>query len=427
MANLTLKLHKTQNEIFSDRSRYKIICSGRRFGKTYYQITRAIVGSLSYTLPIDPLSPPVILITMPTLKMARQIYFRPLIELLDGKPGFSIDRGDFRISVKHRPDILIRGFNDSGGDALRGLKIAGLIGDEVQDFKSIGSMDATVFPAMADTKGSWASLTGTPKGKGVNPLYKLYERCSDRNDWKFFRKFTSDNPFIPRSEIVNARRTLSDRLFKQEFEADFLAFAGQIATEANKDRHFAPLSKTEGETFYIGMDPGVVNPAFALFSIDSDRRFKVYKTFYKTDGQVYTSNDLLKIAGELAGGVAVKRIFIPDDRQDLVRTFREGGLAQAVLVKRHKPSPIERGEIMNSLFKCDRLLIDSSEVEFWDEVLSYHRDEDAMGNIVDAIAPNQMDHRLDGLLYGIGRLCIDYPSLLPHSILIKPNFNDDED
>jgi|688.fasta_scaffold01920_38 hypothetical protein len=425
MAQLDIKLHKAQRDIFFCPSRFRVVCSGRRFGKSYVAIAEAIAASLAYDKSISPISQPVVALVTPTLKQGRQIFFKPLCSLLDGKPGVKIDRSDYRISIDGKPDILIRGFND-GGDALRGLKIYKLLCDEVQDFQSIEAIDATLMPAMADTPGSSATLTGTPKGKNRNTLYQLYLRTKTLDDWTFFSKHTSDNPFINRSEIERARLTLPERLFKQEFLANFEDFAGKICTEANKDKHFCDLSLEDSNLFYIGVDPGTTNAAMVLFGIGDDRIFRIYKTFYNPNNGPYTSDDLLNIATSLQHHCLrdVKRIFIPDDRADLVKTFRQGGLKQTILVRRNKPSPKERAEILNASFKCDRILINRSEQAFWDEIESYHRHTDLLGNITENIAPEQQDHRIDAFLYGCGKLAMDHPELLPHSYLIK---NDDED
>jgi hypothetical protein len=101
--------------------------------------------------------------------------------------------------------------------------------DEVQDINP-SVFTEVVRPALSDTVGSRALFTGTPKGR-VNFLYHLSEMRHKDEEWSFHNFPTSANPCIPRSEIKKAKDTLPPRIYKQEYEADFVNFAGQIYTE----------------------------------------------------------------------------------------------------------------------------------------------------------------------------------------------------
>lgn len=412
---LNLDLHENQRKIFDSPSRFKIVCSGRRFGKTRLDVVWGLCQSLMYKGDMSTLSPPVVLMCAPLLKQARHLLFTPLVSLVESCPDvFKINRSDFRIEVKDRPDILIRGFND-GGDSLRGLRIAALVCDEVQDFKSLADFDASLMPALSDTKGSKMICTGTPKGK-VNILHDLYDRCQNYEEYEFFQQVTADNPFVSRAEIERARSTLPARLFRQEFEANFEDFEGALFSEF-QEKHMQKMGPDcAGEVQYVGVDPGVTNPAIVYFTLDNDKIFKVRESWYDNEGNTHTTLDILNKVRSICPNP--HRIFIPDDRADYVKEFRASGLKQAVLVKRGQPGPLVRSQILNALFKCDRLFVNESEVEFKNEIVSYHRDS-VDGKIVDKVAPRQSDHRIDALAYGIGRLCMGRRDLLPHEILVQ--------
>lgn len=410
-----LKLHKNQLKVFMSGTPIKVIVAGRGFGKSWLMLITAIHFCLDYSEPIQPESPQVAMIAMPTLKMAKAIFWRPLLSLLEHHPMVAkVDKTDYRFTfVGERPDLVLRGA-DLEGERLRGLNLcfAGL--DEYQGFSPI-VWEEILDPALSRNANFQALVIGTPKGK-LNHFYSFHEKAIANSGWHYWHFTTKDNPYFPLKHLRRAYNELPGRTYRQEFKASFEEFEGQIATEAYRERHLLRVSPRPTEQYYIAIDPGVINPAIVLFGVgSSDYLFTVYDTFYKNTGTPYTTDDLLRLTTEMIGkfGRTVRRIYIPDDRADLVRTFRQGGLSTAVLTKRNDPGPLQRAEIMNTLFKCDRLIISDAFPDFWDELLSYHRDTDKEGKVIEAIAPGQCDHRIDALLYGVCRLAMDYPILLP--------------
>ena len=407
-------LHNAQFEVLRSPATVKVVVAGRGFGKSWLMLVTAILFCIDYKEPINPESPQVALICMPTLKMAKSIFLKPLLKLLEALPLIEkIDKSEFRFSFKgERPDLILRGA-DLQGERLRGLNLcfAGL--DEYQGFDP-NVWEEILDPALSRNENFKALVIGTPKGK-LNHFYKFHLDAIKNEDWQYWHFNTKENPFFPIKHLRRAFRELPARVYRQEFQASFEAFEGQIASEADRDRHFVTVEKRPGEVFYIGIDPGVINPAMSLIGLGDDHVFTFHDSFYEPTGEAYTTDDLLLKCGELISrnGVEVKRIFIPDDRADLVKTFRQAGYSQAVLVKRTKPSPLQRAEILNTLLKCDKFRVSAKQPEFFDELLSYHRDTDREGQVVEAIAPNQVDHRIDSALYTIGRLTMDYPILLP--------------
>ena len=185
-----LKLHPAQSKIFLDQTTHRTMCCSRRFGKSV--LLRAMVcdAAINFKGHYSPLFPSVVAIIMPTLKQARSIHWNPLCDLLRGHPAVEkIIKSDFRIVIKgNRPDIILRGCNEDGGDSLRGLKLYMAAFDEVQDVKEIVWVDV-VSPALADTKDSKAVFCGcvNPETRVITPkgMPKIGSFDSDRieNQW----------------------------------------------------------------------------------------------------------------------------------------------------------------------------------------------------------------------------------------------------
>ena len=114
----------------------------------------------------------------------------------------------------------IRFLSADNPDTILGDGFDGVIVDEAARLeKSV--WDQNIRPALADKQG-WAVLISTPRARnwffdfhsrGLDPAEKLYRSYS----------FSSlDNPYFPREEFEEARRTTPQDIFHQEYEAQFL-------------------------------------------------------------------------------------------------------------------------------------------------------------------------------------------------------------
>jgi hypothetical protein len=191
------------------------------------------MASLSFEGELSLTSPQTVLGVLPTAVQARTILFKPLVEIFTNTALSDlvedINRTQMTIKLKGKPTIRVAGANDKNGDRLRGTRIYFILMDEVQDINP-SVFNEVIRPALSDTQGSRALFTGTPKGK-MNFLYHLSEMANSDSEYSFHNFPTSANPCIPRSEIIKAKDSLPPRIFKQEYEADFVNFAGQIYTE----------------------------------------------------------------------------------------------------------------------------------------------------------------------------------------------------
>lgn len=82
-------------------------------------------------------------------------------------------------------------------------------------------------PTLADRKGK-ALFLSTPRGR--NWFWRIYEQGFDplHPEWESWRMPTAKNPLIDPLEIDTAQHDFSARMFKQEYEAEFLEDYGTI-------------------------------------------------------------------------------------------------------------------------------------------------------------------------------------------------------
>jgi phage terminase large subunit-like protein len=203
--------HVGQEPMHASAARFRIATCGRRFGKTLLCLNE--LAKFAWENP-DTLSWWV----APTYAQARM--------------AFRILTGHFRDAFASPPSIgelrcvwrsgSITQFKSADNyDALRGEGIHLLIGDEFASWPR-AAWEEALRPTLSDTNGR-AVLVGTPKGR--NLFWELWCRGQDRDTWPDYESWqlpTAANPYIPASEIEEARRSLPSDVFRQEYEAQFL-------------------------------------------------------------------------------------------------------------------------------------------------------------------------------------------------------------
>lgn len=113
-------------------------------------------------------------------------------------------------------------------DQARGRAYQRIVVDEAASCRYLQyAWEHVLRPTLTDTRGD-AWFLSTPKG--LNYFHRLYLRGGDLQeaDWAAWRFPTSDNPVIEAEEIESAQRDLPERVFEQEYNAEFLETEGQV-------------------------------------------------------------------------------------------------------------------------------------------------------------------------------------------------------
>lgn len=112
-------------------------------------------------------------------------------------------------------------------DTMRGGAPGIVIIDEAAMIKDSEMWPAVIRPALTDMQGK-ALFLSTPRGH--NWFWELYNRGNDPlfPDYKSWNFPSWYNPRLPRGEFEEARLSLPDRLFRQEYAAEFIPDAGGV-------------------------------------------------------------------------------------------------------------------------------------------------------------------------------------------------------
>ena len=229
-----------QRNVWDSNNRFKLLCSGRRFGKTYLCITRLICwalekpGSLNWYVTAN-------------YRMAKQIAWRQLKAMAPTELVVKRNESDLSIEFVNGSIVALRGADNE--DSLRGVSLASLVIDEAAYVKQT-AWEMVLRPALSDQGGPAWFIT-TPAG--LNWFHDLWEHAQEQPDWETFSYTTVQGGNVKAEEIEAARRTLDERTFRQEYLASFETLSGRVYADFSDD-NISDNVKDTGAEIYWGTD-----------------------------------------------------------------------------------------------------------------------------------------------------------------------------
>ena len=223
-------LHPSQMEIAKSTARFKVVCCGRRWGKTMLAMVMCLRAALKGGR---------IWHVAPSYKQTLEgwVYLQRLVLQMPQSIA-KVHTSELLVSFVGGGSIQMRTADNP--DNLRGAGLDGVVLDEAATIKP-DAWELVLRPALADKQG-WALFISTPQH--FNWFYDLYERGQAGNsDWDSWQRPTWDNPFIPAVEIEAAQRDMLPEDFDQEFGASFTAVGGAVfrLLSANRSFYLRPM------------------------------------------------------------------------------------------------------------------------------------------------------------------------------------------
>ena len=216
MTELNISLHEKQLEIFNDSHRFKVICCGRRFGKTRLAAYTVIIWALTT-------NEQVIWIVSPKYSQT-MIMWRMIKKYLPKKYVADIKEGELYIELINGSTIWAKSADNP--DALVGEGLDFLVMDEAARTKT-DAWEIALEPALMDKKGS-ALFISTPKGK--NWFYNLYLRGINDTypEYKSFNYTSYENPILDPEELEKKKESMPELIYRQEIMAEFIEGGGEV-------------------------------------------------------------------------------------------------------------------------------------------------------------------------------------------------------
>ena len=248
-----------------NNTKYRFVCAAvaRRQGKTYIS---NIIGQLICLVPNSH-----VLLMSPNYSLS-QISFdlqRNLIKHFD----LEVTRDNAKdkvIELSNQSTIRMGSINQV--DSVVGRSYDLIIFDEAALTDGRDAFNVALRPTL-DKENSKAIFISTPRGRN-NYFAEFYYRgwSEEFPEWASIKATYHENPRVSEADIIEAKKTMSDAEFNQEYMADFNVFEGQIWT-FNHEQCTADLSEfdTSKMDVFAGLDVGYKDPtAFCVIAYDWD-------------------------------------------------------------------------------------------------------------------------------------------------------------
>jgi hypothetical protein len=261
--------HEGQSIIHKCDARWRVVCSGRRFGKTYLAAAEALAVALVGGR---------VMIAGPT-HFHSSIAFQEVVNFLRREPVLkrlinrqNYSQGSKFLGFETGGEILTR--STENPDTLLGLGYDLVVFDEcAQEPDGFNIYSQFIRPALSDRHGR-AIFISTPRyDDWFRDMYDK-EKLGEK-DWKSFT-FPSGPPTVSQEEIENARRELPESIFRQEYLAQFLEVSGAVFRNIDEVAVATPPETADHKAGYyvMGIDIAQIDDWTVVVVLDT-RSFTV--------------------------------------------------------------------------------------------------------------------------------------------------------
>ena len=236
------KPHPAQLQILSEQRRFNVVALGRRAGKS--KLAQRLLAQCA--LERRPGG-----YFAPTYKLLEEFWRELKVVLADVVKDKS--------EQEHRLEVLgggvIECWSTDTGDPARGRRYALAVLDEAAMVPHLADIwGQAIRPTLTDYQGG-AWFMSTPRG--LNDFYVLFERGQDPLEpaWMSWQMPTAVNPYIAEAEIASARAELPERVFAQEYLAQFLTIEGAgVFRGVQAVSRLQPQAPARGRQYVFGVD-----------------------------------------------------------------------------------------------------------------------------------------------------------------------------
>ncbi|QCW23740.1 putative terminase large subunit [Erwinia phage KEY] len=385
------------NALNDPRHRFITACVSRRVGKSFIAYTLGFLKLLEPNVKV--------LVVAPNYSLANIGWGH--IKGLVKKYGLETVRENAKDKeIELANGSLFKLASAAQADSAVGRSYDFIIFDEAAISDKGGDAFEIQLRPTLDKPNSKALFISTPRGG--NWFKQFYERGfrDDLRNWVSIHGTYRDNPRVSLADIEEARKTVSKNYFKQEYEADFSVFEGQIYDTFRIDKNVADLrgmkhffaNDSEFETL-MGIDVGYRDPT-AILTIKYHYDLDIYYVMEEYQQAEKTTSQHALYIQHAIDRYNVDRIFVDSAaaqfRQDLAY---EHEIASAPA----KKSVLDGIACLQALFQQDKIIVDASCTSLIHALANYKWEIDEENTKISREKPyhDASSHLADALRYGI--------------------------
>lgn len=269
-----------QRECHRDRQRFTVLALHRRAGKTELALRQLLDSALRFNLDLG-----LFFYVAPLLKQAKAIAWARLKQIVAPLEIAGLaERNESELWVRLTTNgAMIRVYGADNPDAMRGVRLDGVVVDEVADVKP-ETWTEVLQPALADRKG-WALFIGTPHG--INLFSELFFRGRELPGWHSALYTVYDTDALDPEEIERYRQAVDENTFRREMLCDFSASGDDqlislMDVEESVRRHLV-ITDYDFAPRVIGVDPARFGDDRSVIVMRQGRRMFQPKVFRGID------------------------------------------------------------------------------------------------------------------------------------------------
>lgn len=259
--------HNGQKLIHYNATRHRILCNGRRWGKTLLGGKEVEGAAFIKNWLGQPLRGWIIGPEYTDCeKEFRVVYntFKSLgIDQVSNKFLNNTENGNMRINTKWGFDVECRSARHPESLVGEGLDFVLIVEAGRHKRRMFGDY---VRPALSDKRG-WSLMSGVPEeASDSSLLYWAYNRGQDpeKTQWQSWRMPSwTNNVMFPGGardpEILEAKDDLTEDEFARQYEGKFVMKAGRVMAEWEDDVHIIDCPYTPDRPLYAAVDFGYTN------------------------------------------------------------------------------------------------------------------------------------------------------------------------
>ena len=237
-----MPLSKPQQEIFNRSTRFAACSAGRRFGKSYLAVWEMA--------RVARYPDKRVMYVAPSYRQAKSIIFETLkTEMLKRRWVKKINESELTIRLVNNSLITLR--SADAADSIRGVSCDFAVLDECAFFDRSVWTDV-IRPTLSDREGG-ALFISTPQGIG-NWFYDLWTDAQHLEDWSAYQYTTLEGGNVSAAEIQSARRDLSVKTFRQEYEASFETGGNLLMYSFAAEHNVRPWTGELPPVLHVGLD-----------------------------------------------------------------------------------------------------------------------------------------------------------------------------
>ena len=253
-------LSEPQKQVCLSNKRFRVLVTGRRFGKTHLCLTEILRkarfadnGKIFYVSP--------------TYRMSKEIMWKQLKKKVKELRWVKyINETELTVVLINNCQISLKGA-DKSADNLRGVGLNFLVIDEFSDVPE-EAWSEVLRPTISDKHVNGEVLfVGTPKGVG-NWSFDMYQKGkSEDPEWESWKFTTIEGGQVEAHEIEQAKKDLDERSFKQEYLASFETYSGVVYYNFNRELNVKPCTYDPQAIIHVGLDFNIDPMSACLFHL----------------------------------------------------------------------------------------------------------------------------------------------------------------